>query len=316
MKKVQLVVGKTPLYKLNSKYNNDIYIKRDDMTGLAFGGNKARKLEFFMGQVLENSYDYIVTYGSIHSNHCIMTAAAASILDIPCLLILAQLDDASHNHNNFLHHLFNAEVAWTKKDQVNNTIEYHMKRLRDKGKNPYFIPGGGHGNCGVQGYVEAYNEIEEQKKELNISFDYIFLASGTGTTQAGLIIGNHFTGNETEKIIGISIARNELRGKEEIFKSIKAYNEEFALTNFIDKKKINFIDDYICGGYGDFNDGILKVIKEISMKDGIILDPVYTGKAFWGMLKYLGQYDIKKKKILFIHTGGIPLVFSHSDRFK
>lgn len=315
MKKINFVVNKTPLYKLNGEYDNDIYIKRDDMTGLAFGGNKARMLEFFFGQALENDYDYIVTYGSVYSNHCIMTAAASAITGLPCLLILSEPDIKEYNGNSFLCYLFNAKIVWTKKDEVNKTIEHHMKKIVDKGYKPYFIPGGGCGNCGIHGYVEAYNEIEEQKKKLQTSFDYIFLASGTGTTQAGLIIGNMLTKNDTEQIIGISIARSQSRGKEEIYKSIEAYINEFNLTSHICEKKINFVDDYICGGYGCFDDNILKAIKDISMKEGIILDPVYTGKAFWGMLEYLKRNDIMGKNILFIHTGGIPLVFSHSDSF-
>lgn len=316
MNRVQLVINETPLYKLKTNNNsNNFYIKREDMTGLAFGGNKARIIECYMNEIIEGDYDYIVTYGSSLSNHCRITASAASIHGLPCMLIFGETESESNNKNLFLYNLFDAKVVYSEIDKVSETIDKQMKKLASDGYKPYFIPGGGHGICGTHAYIQVYNEIQKQKNELNISFDYIFLASGTGTTQSGIIIGNSINKNDSEKIIGISIARDERKGKEEINKSIKDYLKEFNLNYNISEKHVNFIDDYVCNGYGKFNQDILDTIKKIAKKEGVMLDPVYTGKAFWGMYNYIQKNSIKGKNILFIHTGGIPLLFNYSSKF-
>ena len=188
-------------------------------------------------------------------------------------------------------------------EEVSKTIEEILNKLKDEGCHPYFIQGGGHGNIGTAAFVECYQEIKEYG-----DFDYIFLASGTGTTQAGLMIGKMINkGNE--EIIGISIARNYERGSKVILDSIKDYCDEYKIDNKIND--INFIDDYICGGYGKYNDEIEKVINEMMINYSIPLDPTYTAKAFWGMSEYLKKNNISNKKILFIHTGGTPLYFDY-----
>lgn len=316
MDRVQLVLNETPLYKLKTNNNsNKFYIKREDMTGLAFGGNKARIIECYMDEIIEGNYDYIVTYGSSLSNHCRMTACAAAMQRLPCMLIFGETEDESYNKNLFLYNLFDAKVVYSKIDKVSETIDKQLNTLVSAGYKPYFIPGGGYGICGTHAYTQVYNEIQKQKNELNISFDYIFLAVGTGTTQSGLIIGNSIHKNDSEKIIGISIARDERKGKEKILNCIKNYLEELNLNYNINEKHVNFIDDYICNGYGKFNKDILATIKTIAKKEGVILDPVYTGKAFLGMVNYIQKNNIKGKNILFIHTGGIPLLFKYSSKF-
>lgn len=298
---------------------NNIFIKRDDMTGLALGGNKARKLSFFMKDAIDKKYDFIITYGSVQSNHCCMTAAACASLGLPCKLILSEPEEKpKYEGNFFLYNLYGAELLFCKVDKVNEQIQNEISILKHQGYKPYFIPGGGHGNLGTHAYVEAYDEIEQQRKEIGVNFDYIFHASGTGTTQAGLIIGAQKHINST-KIIGLSIARKKDRGIFVIKDSILDYSKEHKVQiiniNTIDSS-IYFIDKYIGAGYGYVYPQVLHTIKNIAQKTGILLDPTYTGKAFYGMLDYIDKNNIENKNILFIHTGGIPILLSDTKLFK
>lgn len=315
--KPKLILTPTPLHPLGDIAGNTFYIKRDDMTGLALGGNKARKLEYYLADAVKGNYNHIVTYGAAQSNHCRVTAAAASMWGFPCTLILAQPQETPvYNGNYFLFHFFDADIVWSEIEQVSATIERELERLKTKGDRPYFIPGGGHGYWGTHAYFQAYRELEKQKRKLGIHFDYIFFASGTGSTQSGLVIGNKKLGNRDEQIIGISIARNREKNVPIILESISRYIEEAKLNISIDEADIFFIDDYIGKGYADIYPEIVVTIKQVAAKTGVILDPVYTGKAFYGMLDYLEKRDVKGKHILFIHTGGTPLLFCYSEKFK
>ncbi len=302
-------------YKNDSRAN-DIFVKRDDKIGPDFGGNKARKLEYFFEDINNKKVNYIVTYGSTHSNHCRLTASYAAQFDLSCLLILAEPEqEPEYNGNFFLYDLLDAEITYTSVDSVEETISNELERLKSEGYNPYFIPGGGHGNLGTEAYVEASREIKYQEEDMNIYFDYIFFASGTGTTQAGLVIGNEIY-DIAEEIIGISIAREEERGRKIIGESIKEYCDENEISMGDINKKINFVTDFIGDGYGDTKLEVKRVIKKVAKKEGIMLDPIYTGKAFYGMQEYIRKNDIKDQNILFIHTGGIPIIFNHTEEFK
>lgn len=305
----------TPIQKLNSFEKNNIYIKREDLIDLAFGGNKARKIEYFAKDIIDKKCDYIITYGSSQSNHCRVTAAIASKLGIKCLLILADDGKSDYNGNYFLYDLFGAECLFTSVNKVSETIGRIIEKLKQEGYKPYFIPGGGHGNLGTEAYIDAYEEIKNQAESLNLEFDYIFFASGTGTTHAGLAIGSKIN-NDKNKIVGISIARKKQRGKEVILESISEYCENINLDIKLKESEINFVDDYIGKGYADIYKEVLQTIKCISKRENIMLDPVYTGKAFYGMLDFIEKNNIKDKNILFIHTGGTPLLFKYANEFK
>lgn len=315
MKKVNLANKPTPIQFYNKVGSNNIYIKREDLTDLALGGNKVRKLEYFLADAIEEESNCIVTYGSPQSNHCRITAAAANKHGLKTVLILSESEKPNFNGNYFLYSLFDVEIVWSDTDKVSQKIEETLSNLRDKGYEPYFIQGGGHGNLGTHAYKLAYDEIIKQQEEKGINFDYIFHASGTGTTQAGLIAGN-ILNNSFKKIVGISIARNEKRGKEVIFESLKDYFNEFYKSINPSENQILFNDKYIGKGYADIYPNILNTIKKVAKNSGILLDPIYTGKAFYGMLDYININKIQEKNILFIHTGGTPLLFSHANKFK
>lgn len=299
-----------------SKYrDNNIYIKRDDLTEPALGGNKVRKLELFLTEAKEKNTDYIVTYGAAQSNHCRLTVAMANKLGFKTLLILAKNNQVNYNGNFFIYDLYDTEIIWTETNEVSGTIEQTLNELKSKGFNPYFIQGGGHGDLGTHAYKLAFDEIIKQEQELNVSFNQIYHASGTGTTQAGLIAGNMLINND-KKIVGISVARNEERGTEVIEESIQSYLKNYTSENISMEYEINFIDQYVGNGYADIYPKIKSTIKSVIKKSSIMLDPVYTGKAFYGMTDYLKRNDINGQNILFIHTGGIPLLFNYASNFK
>lgn len=298
----------TPIQQIE-KNRNSIYIKRDDLIPYSFGGNKARKGFLFFKEIDAGNYDCVVTYGSSHSNHCRVIANMAAARQMKCHIIgPTVVSDVTFN-SKFMA-LFGAEITSVAVEQVHDTIERKLQELKQQGHNPYFIPGGGHGNLGTQAYVDCYDEIAAYEEENNIYFDYIFLASGTGTTQAGLVCGQLLKGDE-RRIVGISIARKNPRGREVVLDSVRAYLQECNADILMDEMeaKTIFIDDYTGDGYGKGMDEITSVIRNGMSKYGIPLDSTYTGKAFWGMGQYLKENQIEGKKILFVHTGGTPLFF-------
>ena len=294
----------TPIIKLNDKDINRLYIKREDMIPYSFGGNKARKGLLFFDEIDKGDYDCVVTYGSSHSNHCRVIANMAAQRNMPCFIIGPE-EVSDITYNSVMMDMLGANITTVPVETVSKTIDDKINELKEQGKKPYFIAGGGHGNIGTQAYVDCYNEIKEYERSNDVFFDYIFFASGTGTTHAGLVCGQILNEDE-RKIIGISIARKNPRGRDVVIESIKEYLGRNDAK--IDEKTL-FIDDYTGDGYGKDNEEINQVIEDIFTDYGIPLDSTYTAKAFLGMKKYIDKHDIKDKNILFIHTGGTPLFF-------
>ncbi len=293
----------TPIDKLKMELNSNVfYVKRDDLLPFSFGGNKARKAIYFFEEIEKGKNDIVVTYGSSSSNHCRIIANMAASRGLECYIITPQ-EGYKETSNSEMVSLFGAKTVKTPLECVASTIEQVMNELK-KDHNPYFIQGGGHGNIGTQAYADAYEEIKAYEEENHINFDYIFLASGTGTTQAGLVAGKIKAKDNNKKIIGISIARTNPKGRDIVSQSV---NDYFMSEN--NYEEISFIDEYICGGYGKSNPQIKKVVKDVLKYEGMPLNLTYTGKAFWGMKQYVEDNGIMDKNILFINTGGTPLFF-------
>lgn len=288
---------------------NKLYIKRDDLLPFSFGGNKARKAKEFFDEILKGGYNVVITYGSKFSNHCRVISNLCSKYGIKCLIISPMSRDKS-NFNQKLINLCGALTIECEVDQVSDTIEATIREeSKKKNQKVYFIPGGGHGNLGTKAYVDAYNEIELWTRNHDILFDYIFLASGTGTTQAGLIVGNIIHNNDI-RIVGISVARGKLRGSEVIVDSVNDYLKKLNLKNkLINLETVEFYDNYVESEYGKTNNDINSTIQKEYMLHSIPLSSNYTGKAFTGMKNFLVSNDIEEKNILFLHTGGAPLFF-------
>lgn len=298
----------TPIQRIE-KNKNDIYIKRDDLFPYSFGGNKARKGLLFFDEIKKNNNDCVVTYGSSSSNHVRVISNKCCEMNIPCYII-SPLENSKNTFNLKMYKLFGAKIINTPIEKVSETIDKTISKLRNDGYNPYFIQGGGHGNIGTQAYLDCYNEILKYENDNKINFDYIFHASGTGTTQAGLVCGS-IINNDNKRIIGISIARKKPRGRDIVVNSVLDYLNEYNIEynkNLVDKK-VNFIDKYILSGYGNYDNSIIETIKYSIRNYGIPMDTTYVGKAFCGMNDYIEDNKIRNKKILFMHTGGTPLFF-------
>ena len=302
----------TAIQDLGEYKGNHLYIKREDLIPFSFGGNKARKAQLFFQEIDQGDYDCVVTYGSGSSNHCRVVANECCRRGMGCHIIAPQ-EASEPTFNSQMMEIFGAEITTVPVSEVHDTIEGKIAELRDAGKSPYFIEGGGHGNLGTEAYVQCYEEIKKYEEEQNIHFDYIFFASGTGTTHAGLVCGQLLSGDK-KSIVGISIARKNPRGRDVVIQSIRDYlgcrvSEEDIQTATV------FIDDYT-SGYGKDDKRVIETIETVLRTYGIPLDSTYTGKAFMGMTEYISQHEIESKKILFIHTGGTPLFFDVLNKLK
>ncbi len=304
----------TPIYRLSDEQIPNLYVKREDLIPYSFGGNKARKAVLFMEDYDRGDYDHVVTYGSSHSNHCRVIANICAGRNIPCLII-SPSEVSERTYNSDMIGLFGASVITVPVSEVHDAIEQNMKMLREQGHKPYFIAGGGHGNIGTEAYVQCYDEICAYENEKGIHFDYIFFASGTGTTHAGLVCGQ-IIHDDVRHIIGISIARKNPRGRDVVLESITEYLDAkgHGYNREDIEEKTVFVDDYTGEGYGVDDDRIAVMIEETLIRHGIPLDATYTGKAFYGMKEYIRSNDLNDKNILFIHTGGTPLFFDELDK--
>jgi len=285
----------------------NIFIKRDDCTGLATGGNKTRKLEFLMPDAIKNKAELVVTVGAVQSNHARQTAAACALLGLKCLIILEQrLKDPPETYMNsgnvFLDKLFGAEVKLCPKNE--NISKYCDKVIQDmktNGINVYFIPGGGSNPIGALGYVECMNEIMTVNNKYN--FSQIVHATGSAGTQAGLLAGKKYF-NSKISVNGICVRYDKKTQEDKVFNEAKKTCEKLE-CNVLEKSEVITYDEYIGTGYGEPTEGMIEATKLLAKKEAILLDPVYSGKAFAGLIGLIkNKIFTKKDNILFIHTGG------------
>ena len=285
-----------------------IYIKRDDLIGEALGGNKVRKLEYLLADALAKNADVIITTGGPQSNHCRITAGLCAKLGLKCALVIGGAGKYEYEGNLLLDRIFGAEIIFSGTrdfDAIPAIMEKTAEEFRSKGRRPYIIPLGGANGIGALGYLEAYLEIQEQMKAAKIQFSSITVANGSGGTQAGLETGKLLSGGDAE-IIGISVLFKRAKIADIVFKDIYETLEVLGISG---KKPggINVFDEYLGKGYAIPTPLTLEAIKLMGRKEGIVLDPVYTGKAFGGLMDLIGKKKFtKKENVLFIHTGGYP----------
>ena len=285
----------------------NIFIKRDDCTGLASGGNKTRKLEFLIPDALKNKAELIVTIGAVQSNHARQTAAACALMGLQCLIVLEQrLKDPPESYmksgNVFLDKLFGADVKICPKNK--DVTEYSQKLIKDiksKGTNVYFIPGGGSNSVGALGYVECLNEIIRENKKYK--FSQIIHATGSAGTQAGLLAGTKYF-NFNIPITGICVRHKKDIQVDKVYTEAKRTCEKLS-CDILNKTDVIVYDEYIGPGYGEPTEGMIEATKLLARKEAILLDPVYSGKAFAGLIGLIKNKKFSKNdNILFIHTGG------------
>lgn len=298
---------KTPVIQIPDE-KNSIYVKRDDLLPFSFGGNKVRIALEFINDMKKQDKDCIVGYGNARSNLSRALANLCYQFKIPCHIISPADEDGTRidTYNSKMVLSCDAKFHYCKKTNVKETVESILKDIRKEGLKPYYIygdsTGKGNEHTPMLAYAKLYEEIKGQ-------YDYIFLATGTGMTQGGLLAGKAIN-NGTEKIIGISVARSAAQEIEVLRKSLECFSDRIQK---IENYEINVEDAYLCDGYGTYNRQIEKTIHQQLTCNGMPLDPTYTGKAFWGMQDYLNRKCITGKKVLFIHTGGTPLFFDYMN---
>jgi len=292
-----------------------LLIKRDDQTGLAFGGNKTRKLEFLVGEARERGAQTLITGGAIQSNHCRQTAAAAARFGFECILVLTG-DKSQHASGNLLlDQLFGAQTVYVadRKDR-DSVLQETFDRATSDGKKPYLVPYGGSNPTGALGYAFAMKELIDQ----NVSADWIVFASSSGGTHAGLVLGQRIFGF-SGRILGISIDESEEWLKSEVSKLASATSEKVGERIEFTPADVLVNANYCGAGYGVVTEREREAIQLFAQCEGLLLDPVYTGRAAAGMIDLIRtEFFETDETVLFWHTGGQPALFAeqYADEFK
>jgi L-cysteate sulfo-lyase len=293
----------------------DLLIKRDDLTGLALGGNKARKLEFLVGQALEQGADTLVTAGAAQSNHCRQTAAAAAKAGLKCELILNDQKPVRQNGNLLLDELLGAKCHWIERPQFPVKLSELPEQLRAQGRKPYVIGIGGSNGVGATGYVLAMIELEGQLRTTQHRVDHIVFASSSGGTQAGMVLGAQLAGFGGQ-VHGVSVDKDNLEREaydEEVAKIANECAQYIGSDIRLTKQHIKVVYGYTGEGYGVVSNLEREAIRLMARNEGVILDPVYTGRAFGGLIDLIRKGAFKRgESVLFWHTGGAPALFAYA----
>jgi D-cysteine desulfhydrase family pyridoxal phosphate-dependent enzyme len=293
-----------------------VFIKRDDCTGLATGGNKTRKLEFLVGDARAAGADVLVTEGGTQSNHCRQTAAAAAKAGMECVLVLSRARNPDATGNLLLNHILGARVVLVDRGSDRRPMMEHVaQELTAGGRRPYVIPTGGSNGVGALGYVHALHELETQAKALGVSFDAIVFCSGSGGTQGGLTAGAKLLGSRTE-LIGVSDGEPRHALVDMALRVARETAQVLRVPLSFAPEDIIVYDEYAREGYGIPNAAMVDAVRLLARTEGILLDPVYTGKAMAGLIDLVRRGRFKKgQSVAFIHTGGTPALFAYQDDF-
>ena len=293
----------------------DIWIKRDDATGLATGGNKTRKLELLLADALAKDADVVLTVGAAQSNHCRQTAAAAAVSGLDCVLVLRGSSPPrdSWTGNLLLDDLLGARVWWADDQDPLDVLQLAAEAQRAEGRMPYVIPYGGSNPIGAAAYALAFEEFSDQASALGQRFDWIVFASSSGGTQAGLVVGAaacHYSG----RVLGISVDKTGGHLRQAVEGLVEPTADYLGLDLSIDDSEIAIDDGYVGGGYGVLTNTEREAIRLLARSEGILLDPVYTGKAMAGLLDLVRTEAISaRSRVLFWHTGGMPALFAYAS---
>lgn len=310
-----------PLDRLSREIGGPrIWIKRDDLTGSGLSGNKVRKLEFTFAQALAEDCDTLITCGGLQSNHCRATAIIGARLGLKVHLFLRGVPAGLPDGNLFLDHIVGAEFSfypreeyYARHSEIFSELVEHYAKL---GRKAFVIPSGASDEIGVWGYVLASEELKTESRNLGFSPDFIVCANGSGGTLAGLVVGNiyHDIG---ATVWGINVADDDAQYFEaKIRNDLRTWKERYGQDLDVETPAINVIDGYRGPCYGKAEPVVFETITQVAKTEGIILDPVYTGKAFHGMLKEIKNGRLSSaSNIIFVHTGGIFGLFAQRDEF-
>lgn len=310
-----------PLPRLSEELGLDLWIKRDDCTGLAGGGNKTRKLEFLLGAAFEADADTLVTQGAVQSNHVRQTAAAAAAHGLACEIILeertgSKATDYVGNGNVLLDRLFGATLRTVPggTDMVAE-LEKTAAEVRARGGKPYVIPGGGSNPTGALGYVDCAREIVVQADEMDLEVHRIVTATGSAGTHAGLVAGLAVMGADIP-VLGIGVRAPKDRQEANVFKLAEETAALLGQPGRVTREQVVADCDYVGEGYGLIDQGVIDALTLAARLDGIVLDPVYSGKAMKGLIALARAGRFKGETVVFLHTGGAQGLFGYQTEIE
>jgi D-cysteine desulfhydrase len=293
-----------------------IFMKRDDQTGVALGGNKVRKLEFLLGDALSKGADTIITGGAAQSNHCRQTAGAAAASGLQCHLALGGEEAGHYQGNLLLDKLLGAQLHWCGENRKGEQIPDIAEELSLSGRKPYIVPYGGSNRIGAVGFVAAMGELAEQQQGSTPPFSHIVFASSSGGTHAGIVLGNAWY-NIASTCIGIGIDKEDMAGPGLDEYVLDLVHETAELLEYhapLTREAIILSQDYFGAGYGVLGEPEREAIALAARQEGILLDPVYTGRAMAGLIDMIRKGDLGPgDSVLFWHTGGTPALFAYGD---
>ena len=283
-----------------------LMVKRDDQTGLAFGGNKTRKLEFLVAEAQSTGADTLISAGALQSNHCRQTAAAAAKFGFDCFLVLVGEPPAQASANLLLDQLFGAKIIWAEKNQRDSLLADTFDKVLAQGHKPYLVPYGGSNSTGALGYVFAMEEFVGQ----GVKSDWVVFASSSGGTQAGLVLGAQLY-NYPGRVLGISIDEPQAVLQKHVAALASETSVRMGPRIEFASDQVLVNADYATPGYGILTDVERESIQLFAKYEGLLLDPVYTGRAAAGLIDLIRKGFFKKEEIvLFWHTGGQPALFA------
>lgn len=323
--RVHITHGPTPLEfmpRLTEALGGpNLYIKRDDCTGLGSGGNKTRKLEFLMADAVQHGADTIITQGATQSNHARQTVAIAVKMGMKCEILLedrtgSKVDNYKKSGNVFLDHLFGARVQEVPGGtDMNAAMATLADALRAKGQKPYIIPGGGSNPIGALGYVTCALEMVNQFNTQDLRVDCVVHATGSAGTQAGLVVGLEGTRSQIP-VLGIGVRAAKEAQETNVYNLAVKTAELLGVAGSIKRESVMANCDYVGGGYGVPTPGMIEAVTLVARLEGILLDPVYSGKGMAGLIDLCRKGHFKKgENVVFLHTGGAVALYGYMDAF-
>jgi len=310
-----------PLPRLSEALGVEIWIKRDDCTGLAGGGNKTRKLEFLLGDAMEQGADTLVTQGAVQSNHVRQTAAAAAAHGLACEIILeartgSTAIDYTRNGNVLMDRLFGARLRTVAGgSDMTAELEISAAEVTARGGRPYVIPGGGSNPVGALGYVDCAREIVVQADELDLPIDRIITATGSAGTHAGLVAGLAVMGADIP-VLGIGVRAPQAKQEENVLKLAHATAVLLGRPDAVTADMVVADCDYVGEGYGLIDQAVVDALVLAARTDAIVLDPVYTGKAMKGLIALARAGRFEGERVVFLHTGGAQGLFGYQGEIE
>jgi len=298
-----------------------LFIKRDDATGLAGGGNKTRKLEFLVGEARAHGADTLVTQGAIQSNHVRQTAAAAARMGMACEIILeartgSEATDYNGSGNVLLDRLLGAAIRTVPGgSDMNAALEETAQGVRDRGGRPYVIPGGGSNAVGALGYADCARELVVQADAMGLKIDRIVTATGSAGTQAGLVAGLAVIGADIP-VLGIGVRAPQAMQEANVFKLAQETCALLGQEGRVTREMVSANCDYVGAGYGLIDQAVIDALKLAARTEALILDPVYSGKAMKGLIDLCAKGAFKGETVVFLHTGGAQGLFGYQSELE